>query len=122
MARIRILELPMVHVGEATEMPFVVILDQVASESPLIRGQEAERLRETAEKWGARGVLVTADTIELADEASPVSVAEVDGGHRFGVPGYLDPQRCAQCGLDRESWIFGRDRRTCAEVQAKAVR
>jgi hypothetical protein len=44
---------------------------------------------------------------------------EREGGHRFRVPGYLDPQRCAECGLDRHAWMFGSDRRTCNEVQAK---
>ncbi|GGQ81215.1 hypothetical protein [Streptomyces flaveolus] len=43
-----------------------------------------------------------------------------DGEHVFGEPGYQDPQRCAQCGLDRNSWIMQRDTRTCSTVRADA--
>jgi hypothetical protein len=43
-----------------------------------------------------------------------------DGEHVFGEPGYQDPQRCARCGLDRDSWIMQRDTRTCSTVRADA--
>lgn len=43
-----------------------------------------------------------------------------DGEHVFGEPGYQDPQRCAWCGLDRNSWIMQRDTRTCSTVRADA--
>lgn len=51
--------------------------------------------------------------------AAQRKAGEPDGGHRFGVPGYLDPQRCAQCGIDRGSWYLQRDQRTCGTVQAE---
>lgn len=125
MTRLRIVELPMVHIGEETETPFVVILDQAAKDSPLLA--ESDRFMTLAKGWGARGAFVTTDTIEIADEMpspEPITlVGDADGGHRFGEPGYLDPPRCSQCGLDRQAWYFGKDRRTCAEVQqAKAAR
>ncbi|MFD5899163.1 hypothetical protein [Streptomyces sp. NPDC060366] len=41
-------------------------------------------------------------------------------GHRFGEPGYLDPERCAQCGLDRASWELRQDTRSCGTAQTDA--
>ncbi|MFF9690241.1 hypothetical protein [Streptomyces sp. NPDC014623] len=43
-----------------------------------------------------------------------------DGEHVFGEPGYQDPQRCARCGLGRDSWMRQRDTRTCSTVRADA--
>lgn len=76
------------------------------------------RLRVEADLTGFREQVGAAIVEAQADARQAVA----EGGHRFGVPGYLDPQRCAQCGLDRQAWHFGRDRRACAEVQqAKAA-
>jgi hypothetical protein len=66
MPRIRILELPMVHIGEASETPFAVIFDQVPDDSPLLRN--LDRVNEAVRVWGARGALVTADRVDVADE------------------------------------------------------
>lgn len=52
--------------------------------------------------------------------ARPLLQDDADGGHRFDVPGYQDPIRCAQCGMDGQSWLTGRDRRSCDQVQADA--
>ncbi|WP_405911354.1 hypothetical protein OG529_04350 [Streptomyces longwoodensis] len=43
-----------------------------------------------------------------------------DGEHVFDEPGYEDPQRCAQCGLDLISWASRRDTRTCSTVRSDA--
>jgi hypothetical protein len=76
MPRLRIVELPMVHVGEASETPFAVILDQVPDGSPLLR--DLARVNDAVRVWGARGALVTADTIDLADELLPTTLAPVE--------------------------------------------
>jgi hypothetical protein len=155
MARLQILELPE---GTGDERPpFALVVDQVTSDR-VVTGRvgttpESSSWDRMAERIGARGVLVFADTVEIPANDLPldepfelvgdvermdritdalgidrlrdwddiVSAARhvTEGGHRFRVPGYLDPQRCAECGLDRHAWMFGSDRRTCNEVQAK---
>ncbi|QBI53437.1 hypothetical protein [Streptomonospora litoralis] len=56
MARIQVLTLPMVHVGESTEEPFALIVDQLA---------ETEN-RQRSVGCGARTALLTDDTVDVA--------------------------------------------------------
>lgn len=63
MARIQILELPMVHHGDTSETPFIVIVDQVSDdESPLF---SEDLWKPFKTDTGARSVVVTADTIDI---------------------------------------------------------
>lgn len=133
MARLRIFELPAVHLGEAIEQPFVVVLDQIGELSPFNSSEGVEQFGVNAKAWGARGALVTTDTIELADELPPAEPLEFRGeqftpdpakvfaadnaGHRFDDPGYLDPRRCSRCGIERVDWVVRRDAPSCAEVR-----
>lgn len=76
MARLQILELPEVFVGEASETPFVLIVDQY--EPPPYPGDinEAAPYDGIAEKIGARAVLVFEDTIEIPANDIPALVDE----------------------------------------------
>ncbi|MEQ4610314.1 hypothetical protein ABMX48_29450 [Streptomyces cavourensis] len=63
MARIQILELPMVTTGDTTETPFILLVDQATEE-------EAEYLRRqvdgVAEKCGARAAIIASMPIDVA--------------------------------------------------------
>ncbi|MFH9728320.1 hypothetical protein ACH4M4_35980 [Streptomyces sp. NPDC017254] len=63
MARIQILELPMEHRGDDTTTPFAIVIDQASEE-------EASALRacaaESATTLGARGILVSTGTLDIA--------------------------------------------------------
>lgn len=70
MARIQVLELPMVHKGEETETPFALIIDQVDS-------LETFRVPEdTAHRLGARAILVFAETITIPANEPVTTVAD----------------------------------------------
>jgi hypothetical protein len=117
MARLRIVELPVQHNGDEMTTPFAVIFDQVSDGSPLLR--DLGRVNDAVRAWGARGALVTADTIELADElpvAEPFELV-VEGGHLFGGDGHDDPLRCRRCGIERVEWVTRRDVPTCESVR-----
>lgn len=132
MARLRIVELPMTGYGDDVTTPFIVVLDQVGEFSPFNSTAGVQRFGDNAKAWGARGALVTTDTVELADELPPAEPLELvgetftpdpakaftadEGGHRFHEPGYLDPQRCARCGISRVDWVVRRDVSSCDEV------
>ncbi|MGW2708062.1 hypothetical protein ACWC4J_03565 [Streptomyces sp. NPDC001356] len=190
MARLQILQLP--EGVDDSRPPFALVVDQCAADRWVSRPGNGDHLmsarwREAAELLGARGVIVTAETVEIPANEVPLPeplelVAEregaldderrdrraelklkefaeatyrealdrmdsitdalgfdrlrdwdeivsaikrqrqiaADGEHVFGEPGYQDPQRCAQCGLDRNSWIMQRDTRTCSTVRADA--
>lgn len=174
MARLRIVELPMIHHGDDSETPFGVILDQVAEDSTILRG--ADQADRAFRGWGARGVVITQDTVDLADD-QPAPDAELyslgghllrelprrevnseaeqgtdtdrmdaltealgidrlrdwdeivraarivrDAGHLFNEPGFLDPIRCARCGIYPTKVHLDGDRRTCAQVLADSDR
>jgi hypothetical protein len=111
MARLRIVELPMIHQGEMSETPFGVILDQVREDS-LIFASDGQLSRVLA-LWGAKGVLVTQDTIDLADD-QPAQIIESEptgrgdaNGHDFGHPGYQDPVRCSRCAMGINEYAEG---------------
>ncbi|MYT60143.1 hypothetical protein GTW29_26105 [Streptomyces sp. SID7834] len=63
MARLQILELP--EGSGDDRAPFVVVLDQVAQRSPFDSTTAIEQFGVHARAWGANGVLVTTDTIEI---------------------------------------------------------
>ena len=74
MARIQILELPMKHVGEYSQTPFAIVIDQVETEetttfdqsvvltTPELTQTEADGI---AERLGAVGAILTACTLEV---------------------------------------------------------
>jgi hypothetical protein len=63
MARIQILELPLVHQGDQTETPFVILIDKATeNEAETL----ASHLRVDSEKAGARTMIVTTATLDLA--------------------------------------------------------
>lgn len=74
MARIKILELPTQVLGEAVSTPFVVIVDQVESESTYVSGS-VEPIRtdivdpvpvtEIERTTGAQGVIVYPGTLDI---------------------------------------------------------
>lgn len=82
MARIQILELPMVHVGDAAETPFVVVIDQATEqtiaaldmvEAAPIEGVpfgavQRTRRESLAAQLGARCVLCFEETVEIGGE------------------------------------------------------
>ncbi|MEU6990389.1 hypothetical protein ABZ953_06960 [Streptomyces sp. NPDC046465] len=84
MARIQILELPMVHVGDATETPFILVIDQASEDvASTLDGPDGEDVSyataikrlgspSLAEQIGARAVLVFADTIDIPANDVPV--------------------------------------------------
>ncbi|MEV8394820.1 MULTISPECIES: hypothetical protein [unclassified Streptomyces] len=70
MTRIQILELP--EGAGDRQPPFVVVLDKLTEFSPFnTRGGVAE-FGEVAKAWGARGVLVTTDTVEIPSNEVPL--------------------------------------------------
>lgn len=75
MARIQILELPMVHVGDATETPFLLVIDQVET------GPNGERLMNPSDlegvcgRIGARHILIFEETIDI-----PANQVTLDDG------------------------------------------
>ncbi|OUD02557.1 hypothetical protein [Streptomyces swartbergensis] len=119
MARLRIVELPAQHNGDEMTTPFVVVLDQIGEFSPFNSSAGVESFGATARAWGARGALVTTDTVELADElpvAEPFDLV-AEGGHRFvAVPKHDGALRCSVCGITRVDWVTRRDVPTCESV------
>lgn len=69
MARLQILELPEAFVGEASETPFVLVVDEYEPRryimGPDQNQQPVDEFDGIAEKIGARGVLVFADTVDI---------------------------------------------------------
>jgi hypothetical protein len=62
--RIQILPLPPVTLGDATHTPFIVVIDQVADDIPMV---EVDHLRRLIEAWGARGLFVAGhESIEIS--------------------------------------------------------
>lgn len=83
MARIQILELPMVHRGDDTETPFALIIDQagpsLVDETGLLREGLQQNLRE---QLGARAVLVFEETVDIpANELTLTHVQEAADGN-----------------------------------------
>lgn len=62
--RIRVLELPMEVVGEATSQPFMLIVDRCPS-SLVVQQDTRDRLRAIAKEAGARTLLATSEEVEL---------------------------------------------------------
>lgn len=58
--RIRVLELPMVVLGQAAEQPFMLVVDRCPAQ--LVT---EHRFREIGKEAGARTVLVTNEEVEL---------------------------------------------------------
>ncbi|MFI8872483.1 hypothetical protein [Streptomyces sp. NPDC055243] len=65
MARIQILELPMVHVGDVSETPFLLVIDQWTADSLEEHAALTAYWDDLANKIGARGVLCTDRTIDI---------------------------------------------------------
>lgn len=59
MARIQVLSLPMVHVGETSEEPFALIVDQLGD------SENRQRYTDFAVGCGARSALLTDETIDV---------------------------------------------------------
>lgn len=79
MARIQILELPMLHIGEASKTPFVLVIDQVETETELLAdagGNEIKRVSsaeltqreadQIAREMGAVSAILAACTLDIA--------------------------------------------------------
>jgi hypothetical protein len=148
MPRLQILELPE---GASDERPpFVLVVDESAPQRVIAgmnRGSVRDYWHEVADRIGARGVIVTAETVEIpanevsigpdgypvrlrvdadlggfrdqvADALADARRAAAEGGHLFGGPGHNDPIRCSRCGLEQSEWVTRRDVPTCAEVRA----
>lgn len=60
MARLQILHLPDVHVGDTVEQPFALVLDQADQHSEF-----TENFSLFAGACGARAALITQDTIDI---------------------------------------------------------
>ncbi|MYY79775.1 MULTISPECIES: hypothetical protein [unclassified Streptomyces] len=69
MARIQILELPMVHVGDFSETPFLLIIDQVDDETA---ADIARWPDDIATRTGARHVLCFRETVDIPANDMPV--------------------------------------------------
>lgn len=74
MARIRVLELPMQHVGDVSQTPFAIVIDQVEVEEARGFGDQAvpaaaeltqHEADQIAARIGAVGVILTACTLEV---------------------------------------------------------
>lgn len=79
MARIQILELPVAHVGEASETPFILIIDQVDDETAADIARWPDNI---ASRTGARHVLCFSETVDIpANQARP----DADGQPPLGV-------------------------------------
>ena len=111
------------QIGARAVLVFPEIVEIPANGLPLTGSFELvgdESTRRDVERMDAITDALGIDRLRDWDQIV-AAVRGATGGHRFGVPWYLDPQRCARCGLDRQAWMFGRDRRTCDEVQPKGV-
>lgn len=65
MARLQILELPTVHIGDAMETPFVLVIDQCRFESLDGYGTANASWQQLGAQIGARGCIVTNETIDI---------------------------------------------------------
>lgn len=77
MARIQILELPMTHVGEVSETPFVLVIDETQPERHILGPGQAvpeSAWERFGRQVGARGVLITSETIDI-----PANCAAIPG-------------------------------------------
>jgi hypothetical protein len=79
MPRLQILPLPDVFVGEASETPFVLVIDQVDEATADAFREDLEKAGNIAEKIGARAVLCFEDTIDIpANDISAFATGSVD--------------------------------------------
>lgn len=62
MARLQILELPMVHNGDQTETPFILVIDEVSEE---IAADIANWPDDVSQRLGARHVLCFTEAIDI---------------------------------------------------------
>lgn len=65
MARVQVLELPREHRGDETATPFVLIIDH-ATEAEAERLYASPSLERFTQQCGARGYLITPDTLDIA--------------------------------------------------------
>ena len=74
MARLQILELPMVHNGDQTETPFILVIDQVSDET----AQDiANWPKDISTRLGARHVLCFGETVDIpANDLGTYNVAD----------------------------------------------
>jgi hypothetical protein len=108
-------------IGARGVLVFAETIEIPANEIPLDADGHPVRLRVEADLSAFNEQLAAAQAA-AAEPVTPIPAKvrrdEAWDGHWFGTPGYLDPQRCSQCGIDRRSWEFGRDQRSCETVQA----
>ena len=74
--RIQILPLPTVVKGDDVEEPFALVVDQC--KSGLYTEQDAQEWAGFKEAIGARGILVTPETVEVADRYADPATFEID--------------------------------------------
>lgn len=76
MARLQILELPMVHNGDQSETPFVLVIDQVPSDEAAFDAIRRDLLTngDLAPHLGARAVLVFETTVDIPANDATVPV------------------------------------------------
>ncbi|HUP99277.1 MAG TPA: hypothetical protein VM093_02340 [Aeromicrobium sp.] len=67
MARLQILELPEVFVGEASETPFVLVVDETVPQRVALGPDVPYRdyWQDIAQQIGARAVIVTPETVDI---------------------------------------------------------
>lgn len=88
-------------------------IEQTGDKQPIIRFRsyylnEAGVKEQGPDGGGALQVERTRPlSVELPPEPSD------DGGHLFHEPGFVDPVRCARCGVDGMRWQLSADRQPC---------
>jgi hypothetical protein len=79
MARLQILELPMVHNGDQTETPFILVIDDWTVDTLEENAAISAYWDDFAQKIGARGVLCSDRTIDIpANDTSAYTLAAAD--------------------------------------------
>ncbi|MFF7365630.1 hypothetical protein [Streptomyces sp. NPDC008125] len=101
----------------ANELLPVGAFELVGDQAARAANAEDERMREITDALGFDRLQNWDEIVSAIRTQRQVTA---DGEHMFGEPGYLDPQRCARCGLGRDSWMRQRDTRTCSTVRADA--
>jgi hypothetical protein len=65
MARLQILELPMVHNGDQSETPFVLVVDQMPADEAAFEALRRDLSDDVAQRIGARAVLAFETTVDI---------------------------------------------------------
>lgn len=77
MARLQILELPMVHNGDVSETPFILVIDEWTVDTMEEHAAANAHFDDFANKIGARGILFADRAIEIPANDAPAVIDEV---------------------------------------------